>query len=298
VLDARGAANGSFDVNLPILFQQFPNHLSLKNGLRVTQGAVKIGVNANLNDDAQNATVSLGLNQPLVAEQPGKSPVAIQPPMIVTGMVYRAGSGDPTVIADVNSSFLAGRANLSRADLAANFDIDLTRANTELGEIFDFFDEWDLSGKGRVNARVANYDQPENHITFNANMNNLLVKKGGTAFLQEPAFIGGGEATVNRETKRLTKGKINADSQILKGTGSFDVIQLAEEGPPSEVSGLNFGGALNLERGVNLLKGLGVVTNDVSASGFANVNLNVGMEGDAIATGSATWRSSTTPRSR
>ena len=282
VLSARGSANGSFDVNLPILFQQFPNNLSLKDGLRVTQGSVNLGINADLKDDRQWAVMSLGLNQPLVAERPGAPTAIINPPMIVTGMVNRVGNGDPTVIADVSSAFLAGRADLSRAELVAAFDVDLTEAHAELNPIFDFA-PWDFSGKGRVDARVANYDQPENHISFNANMNQLLVKKADTAFLQEPAFIGGGEATVNRDTMRLTKGKIKADSQILKGTGGFDAIQLNKDGgPPSEVSGLNFDGALNLERGVDLLKGLGVAPTNITASGTANLNLNVGMEGDTI----------------
>ena len=266
---ARGSLRGTFTNDLAAVLNDFPSAVKLREGLSVRQGALVLGIAADLNDQEQHIVARLSQAKPLIAIRDGKF-VQLDSSISVTARVDRVGDTRPVLLADFASDFASGSATVRVDQATVRCDADFDALQAQLGQIVDLSD-YQLKGQGGVTASVTDYDQPDKIVDIDLDLRDAKIGRDNVLWIDEDIVRASLDATINTNAQRLTGARIGLQSGLVTGRGGIDELVYRTHGPPTKVDKLRFNGSADLGKLTGLLCGLGVITNDLRMTGRALV---------------------------
>lgn len=221
--------NAQANLDLARLGQAAPGLLRLRDGQRITGGSFVMPKLAIHGGATPSATGSLELSD--VSAEGAAGTVRLEPVTLAFDMELMPGVGLEVVLANLNSSFASLSASGTATSLTSQYRCDMSRAQRELGQIFDMGDI-QLAGS-LVGAVDATRPSPERvDLALQATVEGLRISDGDSSFqLARGVLTQTGHFTLdNQRATRFDADKVEADLNdevLLAGTGWYDLREKA-----------------------------------------------------------------------
>ncbi len=261
-----------FTLDLPVVAEQLPHSLNLKEGLQITAGTLSIkgdmqGVQGRKKFDAGGKVDGLaGLRDDKQIEL--SEPFTFK----LTGDYGSTGLNLEQFT--LHSSFINGEGQGSLDDMQLSIQADLGAA---LGEISKFVALDEYSGRGSLvlSLNAQRKDETKVKLTANLDSEKLILKKGQTVIIpNRPIKVETvSHLLLNREFKFTGAADTNLAYQFWFGEGKVEAKSY--DAASGQLSGLTLDGRTDLNRLSVLLKGLDALPDEFSLEGSQRMRLAV-----------------------
>lgn len=271
------------EIDLPQLFAQFPNTLSLKKGIKVLNGTIDISTKLSTTGKATYFDSNVRLDK--LQGVAGKKKIAWDKPVEFVAKGEQSPDGIRLENFTVQSSFLNGKGQGDLNHMQIALTADIAMALKEI-EKFIQLEGWKSQGKMDLNLQMDTKTSSLRRVSGVISIKDFVLQQKDRVIAPRGTFKADVSTDLRLDQEMRPREILDTvlDFQSWIGSGAVTLKRLV---PPSgqtriQFDDLGFMGGFDLNHGTTLLQTLDLLPKDTRLTGKADIKTRLSLKNDTL----------------